>query len=83
MEETFFTRLTNSDFTIWIWILTIFTLTVLLIKYLRGKIKGYLDFNNKLKSMQEEYERKRKCRNDLKVNLINNIVSLLLVNRKR
>lgn len=83
MEETFFTRLTNSDFTIWIWILTIFTLTVLLIKYLRGKIKGYLDFNNKLKSMQEEYERKRKCRNDLKVSLINNIVSFLLVNRKR
>lgn len=67
MEETFFTRMTNSDFTIWIWVLTILTLSVLLIKYLRGKIKGYLDFNNKLKSMQEDYERKRKCRNDLKV----------------
>ncbi len=67
MEETFFTRMTNSDFTIWIWVLTIFTLSVFLIKYLRSKIKGYLDFNNKLKSMQEDYERKRKCRNDLKV----------------
>ena len=68
-EDTFFSRLGNNDFALWIWVITIFSLTVLLIKYLRSKIKGYLDFNSKLKEKQDEYERKRNCRNDLKVNL--------------
>ena len=77
-QDTFFSRLGNNDFSLWIWVLTIFSLTVLLIKYMRNKIKGYLDFNGKLKSMQEEYERKRNCRNDLKVYLVVRKVPLLL-----
>ena len=67
LEESIMSGLLGSDITFWIWIMTILSLSVLVIKFLRGRVKGYLDFNNKLKSMQDEYERKRNCRNDLKV----------------
>ena len=67
LEETLIGNFLGSDITFWIWVVTLLSLCVFLIKYLRGKIKRYLDFNNKLRSMQDEYERKRNCRNDLKV----------------
>ena len=67
LDDSNVSRFLGSDITFWIWMTTILSLCVLIIKFLRGKIRGYLDFNNKMRTMQDEYERKRNCRNDLKV----------------
>jgi hypothetical protein len=69
-QESFFQKMSTSQFTSYIWCFTIIILFTLLFKYIISKGKNFLDFRNKLKEMQENYERKRNCRNDLLV--INN-----------
>lgn len=48
-------------------LITIFALLTLLVLFMRNRIKGYLSKRNKLIEMSEDYERRRNCRNDLRV----------------
>jgi hypothetical protein len=48
----------------------------MLILFLRKRLKQYTTHRTKLKDMAEEYERKRKSRKSLLVNLLINLVSL-------
>ena len=48
------------------YLLMIFTIMIMLIYFMQKKVRGYLRNRGKLKSMAEEYERKRECRNELK-----------------
>jgi hypothetical protein len=45
----------------------IFAILTMLIVFLRKKIKNYLNYRQKLIDYSEDYERKRLCRNDLRV----------------
>jgi hypothetical protein len=48
-------------------ILTVFVLITMLLLFMKNKIKHYLLKREKLIKMSENYERKRECRNGLRV----------------
>lgn len=48
-------------------LLTVFVLLIMLVLFLRKKIRGYLNHRDKLVHMADDYERRRNCRNDLRV----------------
>lgn len=48
-------------------ILTLFVLFVILVMFFRKKVNNYLNKRKKLYEVYEEYDRKRECRNGLRV----------------
>jgi hypothetical protein len=67
---------TDFDIPKYSFLLIVFTLLTMLILFLRKRLKQYTTHRTKLKDMAEEYERKRKSRKSLLVNLLINLVSL-------
>jgi hypothetical protein len=51
-------------------LLVVFTILTMLVLFLRKKIKGYMGHRQRMIDMAEDYERKRQCRNDLRVKKI-------------
>lgn len=51
-------------------LLTFLVLVVMVALFMRKKIKSYMNSRQKLINMSEDYERKRECRNSLRVNKI-------------
>jgi len=49
-------------------ILSLFVLFVILVLFFRKKVNNYLNKRKKLYELYDEYERKRECRNGLRVN---------------
>ncbi len=50
-------------------LLTLFVLLVILVMFFRRKVNNYLNKRKKLYEVYEEYDRKRECRNGLRVKL--------------
>ena len=48
-------------------LITIFALFTMLVLFMRNKLRTYFSKRNKLIEMSDDYERKRNCRNDLRV----------------
>jgi hypothetical protein len=48
-------------------LLVVFTILTMLVLFLRKKIKSYMGHRQRMIDMAEDYERKRQCRNDLRV----------------
>ncbi len=48
-------------------LMTFFVLFVMLVVFLRKKVKNYLQSRDKLINVYETYDRKRECRNTLRV----------------
>ncbi len=48
--------------------LILLALLTMLVLFLRKKLKSYLGYRKKLIDFSEDYERKRQCKNDLRVN---------------
>jgi hypothetical protein len=62
-----FLEINISSLTGYSLLIIIFVVLTTFALFLRRKINNYINKRNKLISMSEDYERKRQCRNDLRV----------------